>query len=190
MVFVNLMVGLTITCALHNVLTYLYGRQCPWTLDLEKVFNLIGAARSLLDTITQAFIVLMTLGVAYGYEILYADISVRILKFVFGLTITKFFFIQIEKAFSGNEILQVFAIIFKFLFTILMLALVGGYCYLNISFLEGVKLNIQRQARSYGENNPAVLIVQQQMTYRRRLYIACAIFSIGYYVVQIVLICF
>ena len=132
----------------------------------------------------------MTLGVAYGYDILYADISIRILKFVFGLTIAKFFFNQTERAFSGIETFQVFVIIIKFLFTSLMLALVGGYCYLNFKFLEGVKANISRQARRYGENNLAVLSVQQQMTYRTRLYKACAIFSIGYHVIKIVLICF
>jgi hypothetical protein len=101
----------------------------------------------------------MTLGVAYGYDILYADISIRILKFVFGLTIAKLFFNQTERAFSGIETFQVFVIIIKFLFTSLMLALVGGYCYLNFKFLEEVKANILRQARRYGENNLAVLSV-------------------------------
>jgi hypothetical protein len=45
----------------------------------------------------------MTLGVAYGYDILYADVSQRILKFVFGLTISKFFFMQMERGLSGVE---------------------------------------------------------------------------------------
>jgi hypothetical protein len=101
LVLVNFMVALTIICALSNTFTYLYGRQCPWTEDLEKAINLLGAARTLLHTIIQAFIVFMTLSVAYGYDVLYADISPRILKLVFGLTTAKFFFFQLERALSG-----------------------------------------------------------------------------------------
>lgn len=95
MVLVIFMVALTIICALSNTFTYLYGRQCPWTLDLEKAINLLGAARTLLHTIIQAFIVFITLSVAYGYDILYADISPGILKVVFGFTTAKFFFFQL-----------------------------------------------------------------------------------------------
>ena len=103
MIFLNFMIALTVICFLKSSFIYLYGQQCPWTVDLEKADNLLWAAKTLLDTIIQAFIVFMTLGVAYGYDILYADVSQRILKFVFGLTISKFFFMQMERGLSGVE---------------------------------------------------------------------------------------
>lgn len=130
------MLALTTICALSNSFTYLYGRQCPWTADLEKAINLLGAARTLLHTIIQAFIVFMTLALVYGYDILYANISSCILKQVFGFTTAKFFFFQLERALSGFQALVAYLIAIEFLFSSIMLALLCGYYYVNRRYLD------------------------------------------------------
>lgn len=143
-VLVSLMVALTAICALSNTFTYLYGRQCPWTVDLEKAINLLGAARTLLHTIIQAFIVFITLALAYGYDVLYADISNRILKLVFGLTIARFFLFQFERALSGFQALQTYLVAIEFCFSLVLLVILWGYCWVNSKFLLDVRARILR----------------------------------------------
>lgn len=101
LIFTSFVLVLTSISFFSHLFIYLYGQKCPWSVEWQKIINLLDAAKALLSTIIKAFIVFMTMSIVYGYDVIVANVTQNILKQVFVLTIVKFFLYQFERALSG-----------------------------------------------------------------------------------------
>ena len=90
-----MLAALTIMCSFNAAIKYSYYVYCPWPLEKEEDANVTKLIARVLKPLVDATITYLTFMLAVGFTIIKLDVSLFEVKFVFGLTVTKWLFSQI-----------------------------------------------------------------------------------------------
>lgn len=74
----------------ENVLHYSYLESCPWTIERATRNDFVLQVSHFLSTVIDASFIYMTLVTAIGYGVARANLTMFEIKFLFGLTASKF----------------------------------------------------------------------------------------------------
>ena len=74
----------------QTLMTYLYGGACPWTAESEDQISFFASGQELVNTISQPLIIFVVIAVAYGFDVIFADVTSHALKLVFSMTFARF----------------------------------------------------------------------------------------------------
>ena len=151
---------LGLTSSTTNFFTYIYGRQCPWPLEKQGELSMLESARVFFHTVSKVFVIFISLAIAYGYDILYADVSAHILKVVLIMTPLRFMTLQIERSFSSFQFLLTAMIMLEVIYLMAVFLYVTGFCLANYRMIDNASWNLFRQSRRVDANQESLSILK------------------------------
>lgn len=182
-----LVVGITGLSICSTALFFLYGKACPWTAEQEDSISFYASTYDLVSTICKPLIVFVVLTVAYGFDVIFADVTNSILKIVFGMTFARFLLTKLQQFFGMYFQLMPYLAFFEVIYLTVLAAYVLVYCYMNYKVLDVMGWRLWRQSRLINANQQLVNHTRDQMIYRTRLYLFTSTIICGYCIIELVL---
>jgi hypothetical protein len=161
-----LIIGLSTLGLLDSLLASLQIGACPWKQGDEKQLTIIVSMRNLFNTFISALAVFLMLTVAYGFDVIYAEVTPQILKIVLIMTCSRFFLFKLEQIIAAYSWLIPYKVGIEVLYNCVLIGYTASYVYVNLKVLDDIGWRLWRQSRIEGADIESIAFYRDQRMYR------------------------